>query len=549
VRLRKPLALAAAPVASALLLVVITPAPALAVNPIKPVCNVAGLVSGLVGKACKVAQNAPRVLKADKQFSHGHIGKAVKTFVGAGGGSAASSVASKATIALGLVAIGGWVLGGARSALHETAKVLSQTTTPQLRSTWFSSVYWRMAGVAAMLTLPFLFAAAIQALMRSDLGLLTRAAFGYLPLAMLAVGIAAPVTMLLLVASDQLSALVSSAAANASGRFLDRASGIVGVLTVFSGSPFLAFLVGIFTASAALVLWLELLVREAAVYVIVLMLPLAFAALVWPARRIWAIRAAELLVALILSKFAIVAVLSLGGAALSANVGGGSVAGAVAGGALVMMAAFSPWALLRLLPLAELAAGAAATLRADAGAGKGIWNAATVATDRVGNWLATMRSQAEEVGALGAQSDSERDRAAMIAGGGEGPNATGTEAELADAMAPGAFGGGVGEAAAATGAPGGEGEVAASAAAEAEPSPGMDDRWQAADFQWRPLTLGFDADEAPVVWPNQDGGARAAGEHEAPSAGAKTSAPDRDPRPADDHDPRPAEQPPPEGRL
>ena len=58
-----------------------------------------------------------------------------------------------------------------------------------------------------------------------------------------------------------------------------------------------------------MVLWLELLMREAAVYVIVLMLPLVFAALVWPARRVWAVRAVELLVALILSKFAIVAVL------------------------------------------------------------------------------------------------------------------------------------------------------------------------------------------------------------------------------------------------
>ena len=67
--------------------------------------------------------------------------------------------------------------------------------------------------------------------------------------------------------------------------------------------------------------------REAAVYVVVLMLPLAFAALVWPARRIWAVRAVELLVALILSKFAIVAVLSLGGAAISASAGHASVTG------------------------------------------------------------------------------------------------------------------------------------------------------------------------------------------------------------------------------
>ena len=118
---------------------------------------------------------------------------------------------------------------------------------------------------------------------------------------------------------------------------------------------------------AAFALWIELLMREAAVYVIVLMLPLAFAAMVWPARRIWAVRAVELLVALILSKFAIVAVLSLGGAALSSGADHGSVTGSMAGAVLIMLAAFSPWALLRLIPLAELASGAAGTLRAELG--------------------------------------------------------------------------------------------------------------------------------------------------------------------------------------
>ena len=66
-----------------------------------------------------------------------------------------------------------------------------------------------------------------------------------------------------------------------------------------------------------------MLIREAAVYVVVLMLPLAFAAFVWPARRIWAIRMVELLTALILSKFAVVAVLSLAGAAFGATGGTG----------------------------------------------------------------------------------------------------------------------------------------------------------------------------------------------------------------------------------
>jgi hypothetical protein len=96
--------------------------------------------------------------------------------------------------------------------------------------------------------------------------------------------------------------------------------------------------------------------------VIVLMLPLGFAAFVWPARRIWAIRAVELLVALILSKFAIVAVLSLGGAAVSSA---GNLTGLMAGAVLIMLAAFSPWALLRLIPLAEVASGAAGPLRGE----------------------------------------------------------------------------------------------------------------------------------------------------------------------------------------
>ena len=88
---------------------------------------------------------------------------------------------------------------------------------------------------------------------------------------------------------------------------------------------------GLLAAFGALVLWLELLMREAAVYVVVLMLPLAFAAMVWPARRVWAIRAVELLVALILSKFAIVAVLTLGGAALGQSPFGG-ISSMLAGG-------------------------------------------------------------------------------------------------------------------------------------------------------------------------------------------------------------------------
>jgi hypothetical protein len=212
-----------------------------------------------------------------------------------------------------------------------------------------------------MLTLPFLFAAATQALLASDLALLARAAFLHLPMSLLAVGLAAPLTMLLLAATDQMCAAVSAAGGGQYARFLSDAA-YAGATGGPAASAFLTFAVGLLTVAGALALAIEMLVREAAVYVVVLMLPLAFAAFVWPARRIWAIRTIELLVALILSKFAVVAVLSLAGAAFGAGGGAGPVRmlGAMA---LVTLAAFAPWGIVRLLPFTELAHGAAGELR------------------------------------------------------------------------------------------------------------------------------------------------------------------------------------------
>jgi hypothetical protein len=302
--------------------------------PVNPACGAAGAINGLSGTLCGTA----------------------------GGDALTSGVTS-----IALSAMSSFVLGGAGGVLHDTAALLGRTTAPQLQTTWFSSTYWRMAEVATLLTLPFLFAAAVQALMRSDLALLARAALGYLPLAMLAIAIAAPLTALLLAASDELCTFVSAAAGNQSAHFLNQATLYLSAVSAGLGSPGLVFFVGLFLMAATFVLWVELLMRMAAVYVIVLMLPLAFAVLVWPARRVWAVRAVELLVALILSKFAIVSVLSLGGAAISASLGSASVTSLMAGAVLCMLAAFSPWALMRLIPLAELAGGAAGSLQRELG--------------------------------------------------------------------------------------------------------------------------------------------------------------------------------------
>jgi hypothetical protein len=452
-----------------------------AFNPIKPVCTVGGLISGIVGKACTVVEHGGRLLGAGKQVASGRLGSAVKTVLGQG----ASAVGSKATFALGLAAVVTWVLGGAKYALHETASVIGRTTAPRLQSTWFSATYWRVAGIAAVLTLPFLFAAAIQALVQSDLTLLIRAALGYLPLAMLCVGIAAQLTMLLLAASDQMSAIVSSAAGHASAHFLTRATAAIGAITLLARSPFLVFFVGLLTVGAAIALWFELLLRAAAVYVIVLMLPLAFAALVWPARRIWAIRAVEVLVALILSKFLIVAVLSLGGAALSESFLT-SVTGMLAAFVLLVMGTLAPWALLRLLPLGEIAGGALGPLHTDAAGPGSRWLGRADGAGRGSHeWEATtaeMRRQAEDLHDFAGLDDGNRttvERAPRTPVGAASPataSANGAQPERSDDSPAPAAGGGD--------------SAASDTAPTAERSPGLAPIWQMDDFSWPTIPLG-----------------------------------------------------------
>jgi hypothetical protein len=98
-------------------------------------------------------------------------------------------------------------------------------------------------------------------------------------------------------------------------------------------------------------------------------LPLTFVAMIWPATSRWARRLVEFLVAVILAKFVIVAIIGLASAAITqtslAQPGDGSVfERMIAGAALLVLAAWSPFGLLRLIPMMEVAAGSVAGQRA-----------------------------------------------------------------------------------------------------------------------------------------------------------------------------------------
>ena len=76
------------------------------------------------------------------------------------------------------------------------------------------------------------------------------------------------------------------------------------------------FLTAVVMSLFALAVWIELALREAAIYVAVAFLPLTFVAIVWRPTTIWCRRLTEGLVAIILSKFALAVAFTLAAGAL-----------------------------------------------------------------------------------------------------------------------------------------------------------------------------------------------------------------------------------------
>ncbi|MGH8980035.1 MAG: hypothetical protein ACRDWE_03295, partial [Acidimicrobiales bacterium] len=263
-------------------------------------------------------------------------------------GGAASQVAKDV-----LDAVVTWIVDGASWVLGQVGNVVVSTTTIQLRATWFVSHYEVMAALAGIVALPMLLLAAIQSVYRQSPSLLARTAFVQLPLAGLLTAVAIKLVELSLRVVDVCSAAVAAGAGSNISTLLHRAAEWYVVSAAGPVPTFVVALSALFIMAGAFALWLELIVRAAAVYVAVLFLPLALASLVWPAISHWSRRLVETLAALVLSKFVVVAVLSL---ALNAAAAAPGFSAVLAAGAMLMLAAFAPYTLFRLLPMMEVGA-------------------------------------------------------------------------------------------------------------------------------------------------------------------------------------------------
>ncbi len=262
-------------------------------------------------------------------------------------------------------AAGQWVASGAVWLLTQVGHALSATTSIDLGAVWFTRNEGVMASIAGAVVLPMICCSAILAVYRQDVSVLVRSFLVKLPLALLFAGLAVELVRLSMAVTDNLSGRVLEAGGVEADRVLAPVSSFLTLASVASpgGVPaFVVFISALLVAMASLMLWLELVVRSAAIAAATLFLPLALAGLVWPSVSHWCRRLADTIAALVLSKLVIAAVLALAAGALAGAVTGGSgdtsggFATAMTGLALLLVATSAPFVLLRLVPAVEAGA-------------------------------------------------------------------------------------------------------------------------------------------------------------------------------------------------
>jgi hypothetical protein len=244
-----------------------------------------------------------------------------------------------------------WMIGHVALLIMHPAQMVSAAGQVRLQSQgWFFAQYRMMLQLVALVVLPLLLAATIGPVLRQDLRRLARVWGIGLPLALLTGLFGTQLTQVALAATDGLcQAVVAADGFRVRGSLDSLAKGIVtpGAPQLVAGVISLLLIVG------AVLLWLEMVLRTAAIYIAAFFMPLALACYVWPATAGIAKRALELLSALIVSKFVIVATLTLGLSALDISAPPDSP---VVGGAILLLAGFAPFCLLRLAPVVETAA-------------------------------------------------------------------------------------------------------------------------------------------------------------------------------------------------
>src|SRR5919197_5003577 len=248
-----------------------------------------------------------------------------------------------------------WMTDAATWTTKQIATGIQKTSTPELKASWYEERFGSMValglGLAALVTMMALASAAI----RRDPEALGATVYGMLR-AGLGTGLVLVLTVLAVGVADEISnAIAGETMGTGAARFWNDAGDAWGKENFAGfGSAAIAFLFAFIQVIAGLLVWIEMLLRSAAIYVAVLFLPAALAASIWPPLREWESRLVKVLFVLIAMKPVIITVLALAGHAAAAAIAGGArgdVRVMLAAIVIFALAACVPWALMTLVSM------------------------------------------------------------------------------------------------------------------------------------------------------------------------------------------------------
>ncbi|WP_221348353.1 hypothetical protein [Streptomyces beigongshangae] len=248
-----------------------------------------------------------------------------------------------ASLAKGCAKAASWTIDKLSDAVQDTATVDFTNTT-------FLQQYAVVFAASTILTLLlWLLAVAKRAVRGVPLGTAVGEAIGFLWLTVLASAFTPLILYTVVSATDGIAEVLAKTTGNQTDTFFGNFSGALNKGTDIGGGPIMLIVVSLVSILAAGILWLELVIRAALLYVGALLGTVVYAGLVdknlWGHVRRWA----GIMIAVILVKPVIVIVLGLAGA-LSAEDGPDAFSAVVSGLAIILLAIFASAMIYRFVP-------------------------------------------------------------------------------------------------------------------------------------------------------------------------------------------------------
>ncbi|MEV5009383.1 hypothetical protein [Streptomyces sp. NPDC055692] len=265
-----------------------------------------------------------------------------------GGGSRApdptSTLDPLSSLAKGCADAASWTVTKLSKAVQETANV-------DFTNQKFLQQYAVVFAASTVLTLVlWLLAVAKRAVRGVPLSTAISEAVGFLWLTVLASAFTPLILYTVVSATDGVSDVLAKATGDQAGTFFGTFSAALAKGENIGGGPIMLIVVSLVSILAAGVLWLELVIRAALLYVGALLGTVVYAGLVdknlWGHVRRWA----GIMIAVILVKPVIVIVLGLAGALSSGDNGPGAFSAVVSGLGIILLAIFASAMIYRFVP-------------------------------------------------------------------------------------------------------------------------------------------------------------------------------------------------------